>query len=162
MGLVLASGCASTPPPPVEVAPASAPAPPVENGTSVFFNEVMVSVPVEGAHQVYQNLHVGVAANVYARNSASYDASAVAGLLRRLEPRVAAATLQVVDDAGIVVPRKLGALRESIVARIQEVVNQTVGNWEHTAQYQVEVAVVSLYFTDSTVGRSEPARRARN
>ena len=155
-GLFLVAGCASEPPEDASGKPAAAPAAPlphVENGATMFFDEVMVAVPVEGAHQVYQNLHVGVAVSVTPRGVGGYNTNQVAWLFRRLEPRVDAAVLQVATDAGTVSPRKVGALRDAIAGRVQEVASQTVGNWEHTHSYDVELSVVSLYFTDSTVGR---------
>ena len=172
--MALGAGCASRPQPaavnpaPVEPAPPApafeAPAPvqsarQLEPGETKFFGEVIVAVPLEGAHQVYQNLHVGLAANVDPREPSKYEASQVQWLFQRLEPRLDAAVLQVVTDAGVVSPRKLGALHDAIVTRLQSVVSQTVGNWPYTADYQVEVEVVSLYFTDSTVGRGEGGRR---
>ena len=92
--------------------------------TSVSLAEVMVSVPVEGAHQVYQNLHVGLAAIINPRKGSAYDANQVEWIVRRLEPRISAATLQVVCEGGTVSPHKLGALRQSIACKAQEVANQ--------------------------------------
>jgi hypothetical protein len=143
--------------PPVE-APLPAPAR-VEEGTSVRFDEVMAAVPVEGAHQVYQNLHVGIAATITPHTGTPFNPSQVGWLLHKLEPRVSAATLQVVTDSGTISPRKVGALRDAVVAKIQEVVAQTLSTWEPSANYEVEVTVVSMYFTDSTVGRSDHGRR---
>jgi hypothetical protein len=125
----------------------------------VRFDEVMAAVPVEGAHQVYQNLHVGIAATVSPHTNSTYNPNQVNWILRKLEPRVSAAILQVVTDSGTISPRKVGAFREAVAAKIQEVVAQTLSTWEHSPDYEVEVTVVSMYFTDSTVGRSDHGRR---
>lgn len=118
------------------------------------FEEVMAAVPVEGAHQVYQNLHVGIVATVSPRTGVIYNPTQVAWLLRKLEPRAAGATLEVVTDCGTISPRKVGALRDAVAAKLAEVVAQTLSTWGHAPEYDVEVTVVSMYFTDSTVGRS--------
>jgi len=114
----------------------------------------MAAAPVEGAHQVYQNLHVGLAAVIDPRKGGVCDPSHVDWLVQHLQPNLSAATLQVVTEVGTISPRKLGVLRQTIANRAQEVVGETLASWSHAPEYAVQVSVVSLYFTDSTVGRT--------
>ncbi len=149
IGLVWLAGCATTPDAPGFASSAA----PVTDRASVAFDEVVAAVPVEGAGQVYQNLHVGLAAVITGSNASSNHTSQVDWIARRLEPKVAAATLQVVMDGSTLSPHKLGPVRETVAARAQEVAKESLRQWALAADYEVEITVTSLYFTDSSVGR---------
>lgn len=156
MGIIAFAGCQSAPPSPPE-----SPPPPVAKpaarfeGASIPFREVIVSVPVEGAHQVYQNLHVGLMAAVTARDAAAGDPSAIKALALRLEPQVAWEVLKALTDSPTISPHKLDQVRDTLVAKIQPAVDQVLGAWPAAAQYDVKVIIVSMYWTDSTVGRGD-------
>src|SRR5271170_4715001 len=74
---------AAVPPAPVSVS-SNCPAGGLKAAACVYCREAVASVPVEGAHQVYQNLHVGLATMVTARNPALYSPSEAELLARRL------------------------------------------------------------------------------
>src|SRR5208283_5400320 len=69
VGMACWAGCANGPPPVGSKPSSRCPA----AGTSVRFDEVMAAAPVEGAHQVYQNLHVGLAAVIDPRKGGVCD-----------------------------------------------------------------------------------------
>jgi hypothetical protein len=149
-GMMYLAGCVSS----HESGAAKAPLRNVAEGTSISFDEVMMAAPVEGAHQVYQNLHVGLAAVINPRKGGGCDPGHVDWLVHRLQPDLSAATIQVVTEVGTISPRKLGVLRQTIANRAAEVVGETLAPWSHAPDYSVQVSVVSMYFTDSTVGRT--------
>ena len=163
LGLValLLAGCATTTPPGSFEPGPKPPAPPTNGvaadfaGTNQPFREVVVSVPVEGAHQVYQNLHVQLVAIVNPTDPAVYDASTVRVMLNRLEPRTCAEVMKVLTDSPTISPHKLDQVRDAILTKIQPVIRETLREWPHAAQYDVEVVIVSIYWTDSTVGRRD-------
>lgn len=166
LAVLLLAGCGTTPPPSFEptpkpaVAPAAptapaAPAPAELAGTNCAFREVIVSVPVEGAHQVYQNLHVQLVAIVSQLNASVYDASSIRAMLTRLEPQTCAAVAKLLSESPTISPHKLDQVHDSIITKIQPVIRQTLRDWPHASQYDVDVVIVSMYWTDSTVGRHD-------
>jgi hypothetical protein len=162
MGIVALAGCQTAPPSPPETPPPpiAKPAPRFE-GASIPFQEVVVSVPVEGAHQVYQNLHVGLMAAITTHDTAVGDPSAVKALAVRLEPQVAAEILKALTDSPTLSPHKLDQVRDNLAAKIQPVVDQTLAAWPPAAQYDVKVVIVSMYWTDSTVGRRDLSGKSK-
>ena len=124
-------------------------------GTNHPFREVVVAVPVEGAHQVYQNMHVQLVAIVTPLDAAIYDPSSIRVMLDRLEPRACSEVMKVLTDSPTISPHKLDQVREAVLAKIQPVIRQTLHEWPHANQYDVEVVIVSMYWTDSTVGRRD-------
>lgn len=135
---------------------AAAPAPPPDMaGTNHLFREVIVSGPVEGAGQVYQNLHVHLAAMVKSKEPSVYEASSVSAMLNRLEPRICAEVVRILTDSPTLSPHKLDQVRDAIIAKIQPAIRQTLAEWPRADQYDVDVVIVSMYWTDSTVGRHD-------
>lgn len=118
----------------------------------------MASVPVEGAHQVYQNLHVGLAALVTAHNSALYDSLKAQSLARRLEPKLTAEVVKALADSPTISPHKLDHVRDDVASKVQIAADNNLAQWPDAAPYAVEVVVVSMYWTDSTVGRYDLGR----
>ncbi len=157
LGLAMAvlAGCSTTPP--VPASPKS-PASQVALATCVYFRETIASVPVEGAHQVYQNLHVGLAALVTARDPAVYVPLQAESLARRLEPKLAAEVVKTLTDGPTISPHKLDHVRDEIAAKVQASAADYLAQWPDAAPYAVEVVIVSMYWTDSTVGRHDLGR----
>jgi hypothetical protein len=162
-GIIFSAGCRTAPPleEPVDVPQTTKPVSRFE-GANVPFREVVASVPVEGAHQVYQNLHVGLEALVTPHDPSVGDPSAVRMMTCRLEPKVAAEVLKVMTDSPTISPHKLDQVRDNITAKIQPVVRQVLEAWPQASQYDVEVVIVSIYWTDSTVGRTDLGGRKKN
>jgi len=144
------AGCSSAP-------VARGPGPPTGfsgQGTNIVLEEVIGSMPVEGAHQVYQNLHVGLATIVTPRKASNYDPAQAASLVCRLEPRVAAQVLKVLTDSPTISPHRLDHLRDALASTAQAAADEALAKCPEAATYNLEVVVVSLYWTDSTVGRT--------
>lgn len=155
----------SSPKPPSTVPAAAEPASPASNapaagndlaGSAFPFREVVVSVPVEGAGQVYQNLHVHLVATVQAKAGAAYSATSVLAMVKRLEPRVCGSVVKVLTDSPTLSPHKLDQVRENLIAKMQPAIRQTLGEWAGSDAYDVDVVIVSLYWTDTSGGRREP------
>jgi len=161
-GIIFSAGCRTAPPleEPAEVPQNAKPVSHFE-GANVPFREVVASVPVEGAHQVYQNLHVGLEAIITPHDPSVGDSAAVRVMTCRLEPKVAAEVLKAMTDSPTISPHKLDQVRDNITAKIQPVVHQVLQAWPQASQYDVEVVIVSMYWTDSTVGRSDLGGRKK-
>jgi hypothetical protein len=155
VAIAVLAGCSTTPPVPV---PPKSPASHVAPATCIYFREAITSVPVEGAHQVYQNLHVGLAALITARDPADYLPLQAESLARRLEPKLAAEVVKALADGPTISPHKLDHVRDEIAAKVQAVAADNLAQWPDAAPYAVEVVVVSMYWTDSTVGRHDLGR----
>jgi CMP-2-keto-3-deoxyoctulosonic acid synthetase len=152
------AGCrtAPKPPPAARVDASNCPKPAARfEGASILFREVVVSVPVEGAHQIYQNLHVGLMAIITPHDSLSGDPAAVPVIAERLEPKVAAEVLKVMTDSPTISPHKLDQVRDNLAAKLKPVVSQSLEALPQAFLYDVEVVIVSMYWTDSTVGRAD-------
>jgi len=154
-GLVCLPGCVTAP---ATQQPQSS-AQYVGDRTSVSFDEVVASVAVNGMSEEYQNLHVGLAAVINPRKESFYNPYQVESIVRRLEPRIAAEVLKVVEGRKVSL-KETGPLRERIGATVQDIVGQTLARWTHASEYDVEVVVVSLYLTDASVGRATREKRA--
>lgn len=153
--IVFLAGCGTTPVQSNSVSPFR----PVSTETSITFAEVVASVPVEGAHQVYQNLHVGLAAVISPREAFSSAPAQIDWLVRRLEPRVSSEVLKVLTDSPTISPHKLDHVREIVAARAQAVAGEVLAQSPVPSAFEIEVVVVSMYWTDSTVDPSGRDRR---
>jgi len=154
-GLVLLPGCVTTPATPGAESSARY----VGDRTSIAFDEVIVSVSMDGAREAYQNLHIGTTAIINPRKTSLYDPVQVEWMMRRLEPRIAAEILKLLTEGQAVSAQKFGPLRRDIASKAQDIVRQTLASWAHGSQYEVEIVVVSMYFTDGSVGRLVQPRR---
>ena len=153
-GLLLLPGCVTAPNTP---GPGSS-ARYVGDRASIAFDEVIVSVPMQGAREPYQNLHIGLTAIINPRKVSTYNPMQVEWMMRRLEPRMSAEVLRLLTEVQTVSPQKFGPLRLEISSRAQDVVRQTLASWTHASEYEVEIVVVSIYLTDGSVGRLQPRR----
>jgi hypothetical protein len=151
--VALAAGCVTTPP-----ADGTASAYSVGDRAHVMFDEVVVSLPLRGANVPYQNLHVAPSAVVNVRKktySSPYEAEQI---LRRLEGRVASRLSEVLAGLGEQSLSDAANLRRKVLAEAQAVVDEALRQWEHGADYRVEMVIASLYWTDSSVGRLQRQR----
>lgn len=125
----------------------------------VPFEEVVASLPLRGVNLPYQNLHVSVAAVINVRKttwgSTTYD---LQDIVRRVEHRIAARLSEVLSGLGEQSLGDAAALRQRILAEAQPMVDEALRQWEHGADYRVDIVVESLYWTDSSVGRLARSR----
>jgi hypothetical protein len=127
---------------------------------SFELDEIIASVPVEGANQPYQNLHVGLTALVTPRTAIPCDPEEVEAALHVFGPRISAAVLKLVTDSPTLSPHKLDHFRDDLAEAAQKAGAQAFARWPHAADCEIEVVVVSLYWTDSSVGRGERVKRS--
>lgn len=156
--ILLCGGCVSSPAP----AEGTVSAYSVGDRGRVTFDEVVVSLPFRTADGTampgYQNLHVVPAAVVNVRRTTPSSAYEAESILQRLEIRVTARLSEVLSRLP---PQSLNDtvnLREVVVRESQAVVNEGMAQWEHGQDYRVEMVIASLYWTDSSVGRSVEQR----
>ena len=120
----------------------------------VGFDEVVVSIAFRGANPPYQNLHLSLSAFVNPLRKTSTAEWDVEGILRRCEGRIGARLSEVLPARG---PQSLDdtpGLRKLARVEAQQIVDDAMKRWEHGGDWQVEVAVSSLYWTDASVGRA--------
>lgn len=126
----------------------------------VTFDEVVVSLRMKGSPAPYQNLHVTPAAFVNPKKatylSSAYDAEHI---LQRLQSRVAARLSEMLSGLGEQSLTDTEALRQKILTETQAVVDEALLQWEHGSDYRVVMVIPSLYWTDASVGRSQPQNR---
>ncbi|MFO1475084.1 MAG: hypothetical protein U1F98_00360 [Verrucomicrobiota bacterium] len=153
----LMCGCATTPAPEGQAYSASY----VGDRSRVSLDEIVVSLPLKGAAQPYQNLHVGLAAtiNPVRAGATSYGMYSVTDILQRLEARIGACLVESLAGMKEQSIDNLQELRGRIVWEAQSVVDEAMKHWQHGADYDVKVLVVSLYWTDASVGRAPVVRR---
>jgi hypothetical protein len=151
--IALASGCVTTPPTEGTTSAYS-----VGDRARVIFDEVVVSLPLRGANVPYQNLHVAPAAVVNVRKTTYSSPNQAEQILRRLESRVASRLSEVLASLGEQSLSDTAVLRRKILAEAQVVVDEALRQWEHGADYRVEIVIASLYWTDASVGRLQQQR----
>lgn len=165
--MVLMGGCVSAPPPTEGMVSAYS----VGDRGKVIFDEVVVSLSLRTADGTwlpgYQNLHVVPAAVVNyrgerVRGSVSYSgssaytpssASEVEAILERLEIRVNAKLSEVLSQLQPQSLKDTATLRAIAKDTAQSVVHEGLAQWEHGKNYNVEMVILSLNWTDSSVGR---------
>jgi len=129
-----------------------------------MFDEVVVSLRLRGANAPYQNLHVALAALVNPRKttvSTPYGSSPdqAEGILRRVEIRVAARLSEALIDSKEESLDNTERLRRRILSEAQAVVDEAMRQWQYGSEYQVEIVIASLYWTDASVGRLQAQHR---
>lgn len=156
--MLLLTGCVSSPPPTEGTVSTYS----VGDRGRVTFEEVVVSLALRGADGIwipgYQNLHVVPAAVVNVRRTTPSHAYEVEGILQRLEIRVIARVSEVLSKLPPQSLSDTAKLREIVIKEAQAVVNEGMAQWEHAQDYRVEMVIASLYWTDSSVGRSAQQR----
>lgn len=153
--VTLLHGCGTSPAPEGRTSYAYA----VGDRSQVALDEVIVSLPLKGAAQPYQNLHVGLAAAINPVKTSPYSSYTVADILRRLEPRIGARLVEVLSGMKELSLDQTLALRAQVAREAQTVVDEAMERWQHGSEYDVKVLVVSLYWTDASVGRAPNIRR---
>jgi hypothetical protein len=117
---------------------------------SVQLGETVLSIQ-QGER--YRNLHIELAAVVNPRNTTfDYSFGEVERIVQRLSPRIAGRLIEVITDMTGPGVGDLRVLQGKIRNEAQVIVDTNLKQWKHGSEYQVEVVIVALYFTDGTVG----------
>lgn len=151
----LMCGCVTTPAPEGKAYPGYL----VGDRTRVYLDEVVVSLPLKGATQPYQNLDVGLAAPVNPVKTTPYRPYSVRDILERLEARIAARVVECLSNVKELSLDNKPELRVRVAQEAQAVVDDAMRQWEFGADYEVKVLVVSFYRTEASVGRTPAADR---
>lgn len=125
----------------------------------VAFDEIVVSLPFSGANGPYQNLHLVLAASVNPRKVTLSNPYEVEQILRRIEARVSARVSSQLSQLSQQSLATINQLREKARDEAQAVVEDTLRRWQHGGDYQIEVLVVNLYWTDASAGRAPSQQR---
>ena len=149
------AGCVTTPTPAEGLASAYS----VGDRARTAFDEVVVSLQMPEANAPYQNLHVAVTAFINPIRKTPADPWQAQEIVQRCEPRIAVRLSRVLGSQAATSLHEAKRLRELARSEAQAVVDEAMKRWEHGPDYQVEVAVASLYWTDASVGQSAQARR---
>jgi hypothetical protein len=146
----LLAGCATAPPP--GGAPVSGYY--VGDRARVTFDEVVVSLPLRGVSAPYQNLHLSFGAVINVRKTAwgttTYE---LQDIIRRVGRRITARLSEVLSGLGEQSLGDTAALRKRVLTEAQPMIDEALRQWEHGADFQVDIVVESLYWTDASVGR---------
>lgn len=156
--ILLTCGCVSSPAP----ADAKVSAYSVGDRGRVMFDEIVVSLPFRANDgtvvSTYQNLHVAPAAVVNVRRTTLSSAYEAESILERLQVRVAARLSEVLSKLPPQSLNDTAAIRAIVLKESQAVVNEGMTQWEHAQDYQIEMVIASLYWTDPSVGRASSPR----
>ena len=152
----LMCGCVTSPAPQGQAYSAYA----IGDRMRVALDEVIVSLPLKGAPRPYQNLHVGLAATVNPVKPTMYAPYTVSDILQRLDPRISARVVEVLSGMKGQSLDDMPALRVQVAREAQSVVDDAMQRWQHGSEYEVKILVVSLYWTDPSVGRAPTVLRS--
>ena len=155
LSFVALTGCATSPPP-AEDGLASAYS--VGDRARAAFDEVVVSLRMRETDAPYQNLHVVVTAFVNPVRQTPGSPDEARGIVQRAEPRIAAALSRSLGQQHDRSVADSEHLRELARTEAQAVADAAMKQWEYGADYHVEIAVTSLYWTDASVGPPPPRR----
>ena len=107
---------------------------------------------VVGANR-YRNLHVGLAAIINPRGRYAYSGYEMQSVVDGLRARVAARLVEVLVALSVTESGDLQRIHQLLTTQAQSVVDDVLAGWQRAQDYDVRVVVVSLYFTDGSVGR---------
>jgi hypothetical protein len=153
-GASLLCGCITTPGPKGQTSYAYE----LGDRAQLAFDEVVVSQRLKDSPQPYQNLHVGLTATINPLKTSVYEPYTVSDVLQRLQARIDARVVEALSGREQSLT-DMPTLRARVEQEAQAVVDEAMQRWKHGAEYQVKVLVVSLYWTDASVGRAPAARR---
>src|SRR5437764_911036 len=129
----LMCGCVTSPAPEGQTSLAYA----VGDRTRVALDEIIVSLPLKGAAQPYQNLHVGLAATINPVKTTVYSSYTVTDILQRLEARIGARLVEVLSSTKQQSLDDMPVLRDQAAREAQAVVDDAMRRWQHGSEYEV-------------------------
>jgi hypothetical protein len=148
-------GCVTTPPPQDQAYSAGY----VGDRTSVELDETVVTVWKAEGVTLPLNLHVALGAIVNPRKTTLSSPDEVAGIIRRLEPRINSRVVERLTGATSVTAERMRLLQSEVENIAQSAFNDAFARWSKAADYEVEIVVTSFYLTDLSAGRVRPERR---
>jgi hypothetical protein len=149
-----ASGCATAPTPQGQQYHASY----VGDRLTVPLDEIVVTIPGKPDGEL-RNLHVVFAAIVNPMGTSSAMEYDVRSIIERAYVRISSTLVQDITSGTINTSMDLENLRVRIVSAAKSAFDPVYSKWSRSGEFNVEIVVVSLYFTNGSVGR--PPTQAR-
>jgi hypothetical protein len=120
---------------------------------SLSLDEVVVSVPTADESKQYQNLHVFFAAIINSKKQScnQYEADSI---IRRSSTRIYSVTVNELLELGEVSVKNLPSIRQILVQKAQQTFDSSFSKWTRSEEFKVEIVIVSIFFTDGTVGKA--------
>jgi hypothetical protein len=115
---------------------------------------------LNGSAKPYQNLHIGLAGTVNPVKTTAYSSYTITDILQRLEARIGARLVEVLGALKQQSLDDMPRLRAQAAREAQAVLDAAMQQWQHGSEYEVKILVVSLYWTDGSVGRASNPRRS--
>jgi hypothetical protein len=153
--LPMTGGCVTTPAPAEGLVSAYR----VGDRGHAVFDEVVVSLRLRGVNAPYQNLHVTMTAFINPVRKTKADPYYAQGIVERCAPRIA---VRLSEKLGSLPEQSLDdaeKIRQVARTESQAIIDEAMRRWEDGADYRVELAVASLYWTDPSVGQVSQGRR---
>ena len=156
MCTILVSGCATLPPPHNVTSKASY----VGDYYTTQFADIIVSVPTGLAlptgneNMSHENLHLSFSAIINPKDlsfSSKYD---VGDIVRRYYERLASNIVEEILSYGEVKVQDLPVLRNKILQKAQVEFDKMFSKWSHSNDFEVEIVLTSIYFSDECGTRS--------
>jgi len=122
----------------------------VGDRASYDFNEVVVMAPCAKAQEGFLNLHVQLSATINPQKVTIAGNSEVQEIVSRLYPRLAAAVTAVIQPQADPLS-DLDALREKVAQEADRVFNAEFRKWAFSEDYEVQLVVISMHFTNGSV-----------
>lgn len=130
----------------------------VGDSRSIASEEVVVSVPMSDQANQYQNLHVFISVIVNPKKSSLYQHE-ITDIIRRSRTRVSSVVVQELLSIPRVSAGDLASIRKQLVSKAQQSLDSILSQWAYSNEYNVEVAIVSIFLTDNSVGKEASPNR---
>lgn len=154
--LMLMASCATLPPSQNLTSKASY----VGDYFTTQFSDIIVSVPTGLAiptgneNKPHENLHLSFSALINPKEgslSSKYDAG---DIVRRYYERLASNIVEEILSYGEVKIQDLPNLRNKILQKAQSDFDKMFSKWSHSNDFEVEIVLTSIYFSDECSTRS--------
>jgi hypothetical protein len=143
------TGCVTTPAPQGQAYSAGY----VGDRASLSLGEQVFTINVgQGPTSELRNLHLRLEVIVNPRSLSFATEYEVAGIIRRIEPRIEAHLVDFVPLGKSVAFEALPALKGEIVREAQATLLASYSKWKKAADFDVQVEATSYYLTDLSAG----------
>lgn len=131
----------------------------VGDRASYDFKEMVIMVPAEKAQDGFLNLHIQLSAIINPRKVTFAGDHEVQDIIWRQYPRLATRVTETVLSNHFPLS-DLNILRESVTQEANRVFDTEFHKWASAGDYEVQLVVISMHFTDGSVAcKSESAWR---
>jgi len=125
---------------------------------SLFLDEVVVSALVAGQTDRYNNLHIFFSAVINSERPSLHQGE-VADIVRRSSVRLSSAITEELCNSYSAGLAPMHTVRSRLLAKAQQTFDSFFSRWEYAGEFKVEIVIVSIYLTDSSVGKATSSNR---